>query len=76
VILTYISRRSKTRKAHFLTCGKDIMAYPQVRVNWTVEVNQPDPDIIEVLIPQSQNVLNEVLSAKKGKKKEGINIRR
>jgi hypothetical protein len=45
------------------------MAYPQVRVNWTVEVNEPDPYIIEVLLPQSQKVLKEVLSNKNGKRK-------
>jgi hypothetical protein len=46
------------------------MAYPQVRVNWTVEVNEPDPDIIEVLLPQSQKVLKEVLSTKNGKRNQ------
>jgi hypothetical protein len=45
------------------------MAYPQLRVNWTVDVNEPDPDIIEVLLPQSQKVLKEVLNIKNGKRK-------
>jgi hypothetical protein len=74
VIITYKSC-PKTRKAHFSPVAKkiflgDIMAYPQVRVNWTVEVNEPDPDIIEVLLPQSQKVLKEVLSTKNGKRNQ------
>jgi hypothetical protein len=44
------------------------MPYPQMRVNWTVVVNQPDPDILAVLLPKSQNVQKEVLSTKKSRK--------
>jgi hypothetical protein len=44
------------------------MPQPQFRVNWTVEVNEPEPDIIEVLLPSSQKVLKEVLSTKNGKR--------
>jgi hypothetical protein len=44
-----------------------IMPYPLVRVNWTVEVNEPEPDIIEILIPSSQKVLKEVLNGKRTK---------
>jgi hypothetical protein len=57
-----------SQKKDVLSVGKDIMAYPQVRVNWTMEVNQPDPDILEVLLPKSQNVLKQVLSTKKSGK--------
>jgi hypothetical protein len=55
-------------KKDVVSVGKDIMPYPQVRVNWTMEVNRPDPDMLEVLLPQSQNVLKEVLSTKKSRK--------
>jgi hypothetical protein len=44
------------------------MPQPQVLVYWTVEVNEPEPEIIEVLLPSSQKVLKEVLSTKNGKR--------
>jgi hypothetical protein len=55
-------------KKDVLSVGKDIMLYPNVRVNWTVEVNRPDPDMLEVLLPQSQKLLKEVSSTKRIRK--------
>jgi hypothetical protein len=38
------------------------MAQPQVRVHWNVEVNEPEPDIIDVVVPSSQKKKKDVLT--------------
>jgi hypothetical protein len=58
-----------SQKKDVVSVGKDIMAYPQVRVNWTMEVNKPDPDILEVLLPKSQKLVKDVLTASNGRSK-------
>jgi hypothetical protein len=66
--LEQIDERSSQKK-DVVSVGKDIMPYPQVRVNWTIKINQPAPDILEVLLPQSQKLLKDVLTDSNGRSK-------
>jgi hypothetical protein len=94
VILTYKSRRSKTRKAHFLTCGieimpklnmkwrinepsslrkesagKDMLPYPHVSVNCTVELERVETTMLEGMLPQSQKKEVSTTTPKKKRNK-------